>query len=308
MRCTGVVLEVHAGRCLVYDDDGAFTLSCVYRGRLARGPRRSTSLLVVGDRVAYERDGPEGVVVEVSPRRNELSRRAAAGRGVQHVLAANVDQAIIVVAVEHPRYRTGFIDRCMAAARFSNIVPVLVMNKIDLAIPSAREELESVLSIYRGAEMSCLIASARESLGIETLRGTLAGRSSVFVGPSGAGKSSLLNVLEPGLRLDTGEVSEATQKGRHTTTRSRLVPLASRGFVVDTPGVRAFGLIELGPIELALAYPEFRGPAARCRFKPCSHTHEPSCAVAGAVRAGEIPAWRYENYCRLLGSIGEDEA
>jgi len=303
---TGVVLGVHASRSLVRDDGDGREVSCLYRGKLARGLRRATNVLVVGDRVEYEGDGPEGVIVLIRPRRNELSRRSAGSRSVQHVLAANVDRAIIVVAAELPRYRTGFVDRCMAAARHSDIEPVLVVNKMDLAEEERAGEVERDAAVYRDAGMRTIPASATRGTGIDAVRSVLRDVSSVFIGPSGVGKSSLVNAIQPGLSLETAEVSEATQKGRHTTTRSRLLPLDGGGFVVDTPGVRAFGLVELGPIELALAYPEFERPAARCRFKPCTHTHEPGCAVRAAVQDGDIVPWRYANYCRLVESIDDD--
>lgn len=290
---------MHAARCVV-ETQGLEPVTCRYRGRLGRGSRKAQALVVVGDRVRYQPAGEEGVVVEVLPRRTELARMASKGRGVTHVFAANVDRVVVVASVVSPPLRTGFIDRCLAAAQYSNISPIVVLNKVDLLTPPARAEIDEVRDVYAGVGFPCLLVSVLRDEGLTALGARLAGQTSAVLGQSGVGKTSLLNALIPGLELRTGEISASTGKGIHTTTRSRLFRLPGGGFVVDTPGVRAFGLEVMEPVEIALAYPEFAPHVSDCRFAACTHVHEPRCAVRAAVEAGEIVRWRYETYVRIV--------
>jgi len=296
---TGTVIEVHAARCVV--DAGADEpLECRYRGRLAQGARKTQSLLVIGDRVRVEIDGADAVVAEVLPRENELSRQASRGRGVRHVFAANLDHALVLAAVAEPPLRTGFVDRCLASARVFDIDPIIALNKVDLLDAASREDVDAVARVYREAGFPCDLVSVATGEGIAALAGRLRGRTTVLVGQSGVGKTSLLNRLLPGSERRTAQVSEATGKGMHTTTSSRLFPLEGGGFLADTPGVRAFALEAMDPLQIALAYPEFEPFVASCRFRPCTHVHEPTCAVRAAVEAGEIATWRYETYVRIV--------
>lgn len=305
---TGVVVEVHAARCRVAGPQGEI-VDCTYRKRLGRGRRRETNVLVVGDHVRVELDDEDvgGVVEEVLPRRNSLGRKATKRTGIRHVFAANLDQVLVVVAVRQPLLRTGFVDRCLAAAHGDDIPGVVVLNKVDLLSPSDRTEIEAVAADYVAATIPCLLVSVATGEGVDLIGGRLQGRVSAVVGPSGAGKSSLINAVQPGLRLRTGDISTHSAKGTHTTTASRLLPLDGGGHVVDTPGVRAFGLEEMGPPEILLAYPEFQPFVGACKFSACSHDHEPRCAVRAAAEAGSVPLWRYENYLRILHSMGESE-
>lgn len=303
---TGVVIEVHAARCRVQGDDGE-AVDCTYRKRLGRGRRRETNVLVVGDHVRYALTDDGGVVEEVLPRRNALGRKATKRTNMRHVFAANLDQALIVVAVRQPLLRTGFVDRCLAAAHRDDIAGVVVLNKIDLLDEAGRAEVDAVATVYAEAGIPIHRVSVVDGIGVDAVRDRLRGQVSVVVGPSGAGKSSLINAVQPGLRLRTGEVSESSAKGIHTTTSSRLLPLDGGGHVVDTPGVRAFGLEEMDPPDILLAYPELAAYAPDCRFSACSHDHEPACAIRAAAEAGAVPGWRYENYLRILHSIGENE-
>jgi len=302
----GVVIEVHAARCRVQGPDGD-AIECTYRKRLGRGRRRETNVLVVGDHVRYARTDDGGVVEEVLPRRNALGRKATKRTNMRHVFAANLDQALVVVAVRQPLLRTGFVDRCLAAAHRDDIPGVVVLNKVDLLEPDEHAEIDAVAEVYGSAGIPCHRVSVARGIGVDAIGARLRGRVSVVVGPSGAGKSSLINAIQPGLRLRTGEVSGSSAKGIHTTTSSRLLPLDGGGHVVDTPGVRAFGLEEMDPPEILLAYPELAAHAPDCKFSACTHDHEPGCAVRAAAEAGEVPRWRYQNYVRILHSIGENE-
>lgn len=296
---------MHAARCLV-EVQGEAPVDCRYRGRLGRGgERRAQALVVVGDRVRIEGAGSDAVVVEVLPRRNELARMASRGRGVTHVFAANVDHAVVVASVASPPLRTGFVDRCLAAARFNDIDPVIVLNKVDLVAGPARDRVEEVRDVYERAGFPCFLVSVTCGEGLDGLFDLVRDRTSSVLGQSGVGKTSLLNALIPDLDLRIGDVSTSSGKGMHTTTGSRLFRLPTGGFIVDTPGVRAFALETMEPVQIALAYPEFEPYATQCKFGACTHVHEPKCAVRDAVEAGEIVDWRYDTYVRIVRSSDE---
>ncbi len=268
------------------------------RGRLKQ-ERRTGDAVVVGDRVevACHEDG--GHTIEaISPRRSELARRApGSGRHRAKVMAANVDQVIVVFAVAHPAPRLRMVDRFLVLAEANDLDAVVVANKIDLGSNADRE----AFFIYREIGYPVVFTSARTGEGVDPFRDRLCGRISALAGPSGAGKSSLLNAVEPGLGLRTGAVSEAFGKGRHTTVSSRLIPLGCGGYVADTPGLREVGLWGIEPGDLDLLFPEFRAHLDDCRFgRSCSHTHEPGCGVRTAVAAGAVSAPRFESYTALM--------
>jgi ribosome biogenesis GTPase len=299
------VTEVHRSRCRVRLDGGGVA-ECDIAGRLTQGRRVQRNVLVVGDRVRLRAISDTPVVEEVLPRRNELGRRAPNRPGLRHVIAANIDLAIIVVSARRPELRTGFVDRLLVAASVRDIPAMVVVNKIDLVEPD-ETDIADIVGVYTSVGIEVVRVSALTGEFISELRERLRDRVSVFVGPSGAGKSSLLNAVQPGLHLNTGEVSDATNKGKHTTTTSSLLALDGDGFVVDTPGVRAFGIEEIGATEIAAAYPEFTSRRGACRFSACTHVHEPACAIRAAVDAGEIVEWRYENYVRIVETADADE-
>ncbi len=302
-EATGRVTEVHAARCKVLVEGR--TVECRIRGRLALARRKERTILVVGDQVRLDLAGDDSVVTEVLPRSGELSRVPGRGRAIRHVLAANVDRVIVVAAAKRPALRTGFVDRCLAAAHVSDIPGCLCINKMDLLSDDESAVIDDVAAVYDGGGIPCRTTSATTGAGIDGLRELLVDRTSVFVGQSGVGKSTLLNTINPDLRLKTGGISEATLKGRHTTSASRLLDLGDGAFVVDTPGMRSFGLDEMTPAQVLLAYPEFAPYVPSCHFSACSHVHEPECAIRDAVEAGELAEWRYDNYCRIIGSMDE---
>ncbi|MEJ2503284.1 MAG: ribosome small subunit-dependent GTPase A [Gemmatimonadota bacterium] len=267
------------------------------RGRLKR-EQRTGDAVVVGDRVRVAEQEDGGWTIEaVAERASELARRApGGGRRRAKVLVANVDQIVAVFSVTHPAPRLRMLDRFLVLADASDVDALIVANKVDLA--GAAEA--SVFAPYEAIGYPVLYTSAREGAGVEALRAALAGRVSALAGPSGVGKSSLLNALQPGLALRTGEVSETVRKGRHTTVSSRLIPLACGGFVADTPGLRELGLWEVDPEDLDLHFPELLRHLDQCRFgRSCTHTHEPGCAVREAVDRGQVSPERYASYVAL---------
>jgi ribosome biogenesis GTPase len=248
----------------------------------------------VGDRVRAELHAGDGVVVAVLPRENALCR-SAPHSGRPQLLAANVDQALVVFAATQPEPKRGLIDRFLVGCHMAGISAVVVVNKIDLGLGG----IDDWLGIYEDLGYEVLRVSARTGWGLGRVRRRLVDRTTLFCGPSGAGKSSLLNAVYPGFRLKVGTISDATGKGRHTTTRAELMPLPHGGFVVDTPGLKEFGLLDAESAELVTAFPEIAAEVHGCRFSDCSHTHEPDCAVRAAVENGVIDGERYASFLKI---------
>jgi ribosome biogenesis GTPase len=255
--------------------------------------------VVVGDRVKVEVRRDQGVIVEVRERSSSLLRRAASSSRPQ-VLAANIDQALLVFAARLPEPRQGLLDRFLVACHLAGIEGVITINKVDQGL----DGVEGWLQTYRDLGYPVLLVSARTGRGLGEVKRRLADRTTLFCGPSGAGKSSLLNAVFPGFRLKVGSISESTGKGRHTTTRAELMPLPYGGFVVDTPGLKEFGVWEPSPEQLRGAFAEIESLSVGCRFPNCSHTHEPDCPVRSAVDCGDIDPVRYRSYVGILTDTG----
>jgi ribosome biogenesis GTPase len=260
----------------------------------------SVDPVAIGDKVSFRQPEADavGMIMEVLPRRNELSRMAAGSVPVEQVIVANVDQVILVFSVRQPKPKWNLLDRFLAAAESADIPSLICMAKWDLVRP--KDGLDEIVELYRGLGYPVLETSVIDGLGIDALRQQMAGKLSVLVGKSGVGKTSLLNALEPDLGLRVKEVSQATKKGKHTTSHLELYPFAGGG-VVDTPGMREFALwTDHARGGLADLYVEMRPHIGACRFGlDCSHDHEPDCAIKEAVEDGTISRMRYESYLRL---------
>lgn len=290
----GTVIAMHGP--LVRVQVGDDTLVVASRRRLNwEGGTPAAARLVVGDRVSVEMRGEDGVIVAVHARSNSLLRRAASKNRAQ-ILAANVDQALLVFAAREPVPKQGLVDRFLVACRLAGIHAVITINKIDQGLG----DIESWLGVYEELGFDVIRVSARTGWGLGVVKRMLVDRTTLFCGPSGAGKSSLLNAVYPGFRLKVGELSESTGKGRHTTSLAELMPLPYGGFVVDTPGLKEFGVWEATTDELAGAFPDVARHAAACRYPDCSHQIEPECAVREAVDAGEIDPGRFASYQKIL--------
>ena len=277
----------------------ACDLICLIDERLHEG---GESLLASGDRVVVEFEGEDAFVRGVAPRRTTRSRPAGDhDRIARQVIAANIDLIVVVAAAARPPFRPGLVDRFLIAAEIGGVEPVLCLNKADL---TGEEPVE--LQIYRGLGMRVCVTSCVDGRGLEELRGMISGRFSVFAGHSGVGKSSLLNALDPALRVHTQEVSGQTLRGRHTTTAGRLYELAGNARVIDTPGIRSLGLWRVTPAESAYYFPELAETSMDCKYRNCTHTHEPECAVKTAVGEGRIKQGRYASYCRVRASLESD--
>ncbi|MBX3443808.1 MAG: ribosome small subunit-dependent GTPase A [Planctomyces sp.] len=284
-----------ANRSTVQPDDGGVEIRCSVRRVLRTMSRDARNLIVAGDRVLVRRTGPDaGVIERVEPRSSAIARTA--GRQA-HVLTANIEQAIIVVSADDPPLKLGVVDRFLVGAEKGGVQGVVCINKADLVSPIL---LQPIAGQYARIGYDVVLASARQGLGIETLRRRLRGRQSVIAGQSGVGKSSLLNAVQPGLDRRTGDITEETRKGTHTTRVAELIRLDFGGWVVDTPGFRKLEIWNVQTSELEGLFREFRPFVPGCRFQDCTHSHEGECAVQGAVDRGDISPLRYESYLRML--------
>ena len=273
------------------------TVRCRIRGRLRLKGVRSTNPVVVGDEVACEADeGGDYVIADILPRRNYVIRRASNLSKESHIIAANVDQALLMASLRSPETPTEFVDRFLVTCEAYKVPVTILLSKLDLQDAEAVAEFRAV---YAGAGYRVLEVSVREGRGVEEVRELLAGRTTLVSGNSGVGKSTLIQAIDPSLDIRTGEISESHHKGRHTTTFSTMYPLAGGGAVIDTPGIKGFGLIDIDEAELWHYFPEMMRVAPACRFYNCTHTHEPGCAVTEAVKAGEIAWPRYESYLKI---------
>ena len=290
----GRVLCVHGLASSVQGDDGRL-YNCVTRGLLKMLSTTQRQTVAVGDRVWFRRVGEdEGAIQRVEPRTNAVSR---ASRGRQHVIVANLDQALIVTSTCDPPLKANLVDRFLVTAELSRVRPIICINKIDRVDPA---DLQPLVGVYGQMGYTVLLVSAATGFGVDRLARMMKDKESALLGQSGVGKSSLLNAIEPDLKLRVGEVSRETRKGSHTTTAAQLIPLAQGGFVVDTPGMRQFQLWDIVPEEIAGCFRDLRPYVHLCRYPDCTHTHEADCAVKDAVADGRLDARRYESYCKML--------
>ena len=310
----------------------------VLRGKIRLKDSNATNPVAVGDVVDYEAEIPEGAAPEsiaehvtlenyaaitgVHKRRNYVIRKSTNLSRQSHIIAANLDRAFLVVTIDFPQVKLPFLDRLLVTCEVYNVPPVIVLNKCDLYGPEHEDMLAAFHEIYQGAGYPIIDVSAHTGQGIDLLRDVVSGKRnpdgslneeydpakpavSLFSGVSGVGKSSLIKALDPSLEPRVGDISTAHEQGRHTTTFYEMYSLSSGGFIVDTPGLRGFGLVDLKKEEIALYFPEMLEAAQNCRFTPCTHTHEPGCAVKEAVEEGVISYDRYSSYLGMLDEEGK---
>lgn len=283
----------------------------VLRGKIRLKGSSATNPIAVGDRVRFEMDGDfptaenPAVITEVLPRSNYIIRKSTNLSRQSHIIAANLDKAFLVVTLDFPEVKLPFLDRLLVTCEVYGVHPTIVLNKIDLLTEAHEDMLAVFHEIYEGAGYQILEVSAVTGQGIDSLREMIKDGVCLFSGVSGVGKSSLIKAIDPSLEPRTGEISDAHLQGKHTTTFYEMYKVASGGYIIDTPGIRGFGLVDLEKEEIALYFPEMLKASRGCRFSPCTHTHEPGCAVKEAVEEGTISYERYSSYLGMLEEEGK---
>ncbi|MGQ1889379.1 ribosome small subunit-dependent GTPase A [Thermophagus sp. OGC60D27] len=302
----GLVIKSTGSWYLVQPDDGE-PVSCKIKGRFRLDDLKSTNPVAVGDRVKYSLD-PQmqvGVIKEILERRNFIVRRASNLSRQTQILAANIDQAILVATINYPVTTPVFIDRFLATTEAYDIPTTIIFNKLDRYDHYHKDQLMETIKIYKNIGYNVLTTSAKQDRDFDAVKKLLKDKISLLAGHSGVGKSTLVNRVEPSLNLKTAKISEAHKTGRHTTTFTEMHPLGFGGYIIDTPGIRGFGLFNIEKEELAHFFREIFKYTSQCRYYNCTHLHEPGCAVKDAVEKGEIASTRYNSYVSIF--LNRDE-
>jgi len=313
----GIVMRSTGSRYVVRADDGSLH-DCVARGQLRIKGWKSTNPLAVGDRVTFEaqRDAEQpGSIIDLHDRRNYLVRRSVNLSHHKHVMAANLDQALLMVTIARPRTSFGFIDRFLVTAETYQVPAVIAVNKIDDLDADEQELMLDLVDTYQQAGYRVLLTSARQGKGVREVKDLLSGKVTLVAGHSGVGKSTLINAIDPALDLFTLEVSESSGKGVHTTTYAEMFELRLAGaddvkptFIIDTPGIKGFGLVDLDEQHIGDQFPEMFRLKSQCRFSNCLHKEEPGCAVRKAVEEGELAESRYRSYIDMLAGVDDESS
>lgn len=297
----GLVVKSTGTWYTILSEEGKMEV-CTVKGNFRLKGIRSTSPVVIGDRVEFA----DGMISEVSDRKNYIVRKSINLSKQSHILAANLDLCVLVVTINHPVTTTTFIDRFLANAEAYDIPAVLVFNKKDIYDSDDNDLLDAMVNLYKTVGYKCLVVSAQTGEGIDALLEILEGKISLFSGHSGVGKSTIINRLVPGLQLRTAEISDAYDTGKHTTTYSEMFPLPTSGYIIDTPGIKGFGTFDMEKTDIGDYFKEIFEFSKECRFNNCTHTHEPGCAVIKAVERHDIAESRYNSYLSMLQD--EDES
>jgi ribosome biogenesis GTPase len=302
----GIVIKSTGSWYSVLSPDGTLT-ACKLKGRFKVQGIKTTNPLAVGDHVEFHllQEEDTGLITRIFPRKNYIIRKATKLSKESHILAANIDQAMVIVTLAQPRTSTGFIDRFLITAEAYHIPGVIVFNKLDIYDEKMMARLDELIEIYEAAGYPCLKVSALTGENTIDLKEKLKDKVSLLAGHSGVGKSALINAIEPGLDLKTSPISKFHSKGVHTTTFANMFSLTFGGYIIDTPGIKEFGLYELDMSTLAERYPEMRALMHECKYTNCTHLHEPGCAVKQALEDGRLSKTRYDGYLRIMA--GEEQ-
>jgi len=293
---------------IVQTSDGT-TTQCSLAGKFRLNEYDRTNPVAVGDWVVFEpQEEGTGRIHTIEDRKNAISREATHGKKGTQIIAANIDLGIVVQSLVQPEFKPGFTDRFLVTCEAYDIQPLVIINKVDLAGKSALEYLNDLEKIYSGIGYELLPCSIYDESLLSAIKDRIKGKTCVFVGPSGVGKSSILNAIAPEANQTVSEISSWSNKGTHTTTYARLIPLQDGGAIVDTPGIREFGLVDLKPDEVDLCFPEFEPYRDLCRYHNCLHIEEPECAVTKAFDDGELSASRYRSYLNIVDSLKQSHS
>ena len=305
----GLVVKSTGSWILVGTGSGE-KIPCRIKGHFRIKGIRTTNPVAVGDRVEFSADpeNKEGLIRKIFPRDNYIIRKATKLSREAHIIAANMDHAYLVVTLVSPRTSTGFIDRFLVTATGYYIPAGLIFNKLDLYRKQHLETLRELFRIYEDAGYPCLAVSALRGDGVDNLRSLLQGRINLFAGLSGSGKSALIKAIDPHLDPRIGVISETHQKGMHTTTFAELYQLQNGGCIIDTPGIKEFGLVHFEAAEIPRCFPEMDRLLPQCQYNDCTHTHEPRCAVKEALENGKISRIRYNSYLSILNEDAKKES
>jgi len=297
----GLVIKSTGSFYLVRACD-ARIVECKLRGKFRMKGIKTTNPITVGDIVSFEQDGQAGygVITNVKERRNYICRKSINLSRISHIIASNIDCVFLVVSLVEPCTPLGFIDRFLVAAESFRIKTILVFNKTDLYDTKTEKKCQYLQSLYENIGYECISTSVITKEGMDKLRLKMQNKVSLFGGQSGVGKSCIINVLEPDLQLKIGDISNYNNKGKHTTTFAQMFELSFGGFIIDSPGIKEFGLIEYKKEEISHYFPEMLKLLSGCKFNNCVHTHEPNCAVKDALEKGIIAESRYLNYLSIV--------
>ncbi len=305
MKVEGIVIK-STGSWYDVRIEGGEVVACRIQGKFRLGTLKLTNPVAVGDRVVINIESEEetvGTIREIMPRKNYVLRQSPRKKHFVHIIASNIDQAIVIVSMRQPSIKVGFIDRFLLMTEPYNIPVTIVFNKADLHLEDDLAYLEYLRAVYENIGYNTIMASSVSGVGIEELKSELAGKLSLVAGQSGVGKSTLINSLAPELDLKTQEISEYSGKGQHTTTFAEIFELPFGGQIIDTPGIKTLGFNYLEEMDVAHNFREFFELSKKCKFGDCLHRNEPKCAVKEALENEEISAIRYENYLTILDEI-----
>lgn len=302
----GVVIKSTGSWYDVRLEDGRH-LQARVKGKLRLVDRRTTNPVIIGDRVLIESENHDAVIAEVLPRDNYIIRQSSRHRAAEHIIACNLDQAFLMATITQPRTSSGFIDRFLVTATAYHVPTVIVFNKLDLYDGKELRTLDEWKQLYDAIGYRVVATSVVTITGVEEVKAMMTNKTSLLAGHSGVGKSTLINKIVPELNLKIGELSGYHEKGRHTTTFAEMHELPFGGFIIDTPGMKEFGILDFEVSEVSQYFPEMAERLHHCRFNNCLHINEPKCAVKEAVESGEIALSRYENYLSIIHELKTDE-